>query len=394
MRRVTLALLSWPLLVAAAPQVAPPPTSGPPVGRDVVVTAPAGPVDKDERGLWMQADEAERRLKASNFVIRDAALNEYVRSVLCRTVGEKECGATRVYVTRTPYFNASTMPNGVMQIWSGLFLRVRNEAQLAAVLAHEFAHYRERHSLRLFRDVKGKSNAMAFLSLIPVGGWAAAGIGAAQLGMIGSVFGFSREMESDADAASVTAMAAAGYDPKAAPGIWRQINAEAEATAAARKRRKRSEGGLFATHPPSAERIAALDRLAVGRAGDLGADRYRAALAPFWADFIDDQVKLNDFGATELLLAPLAGDRWTPDLLYARAELYRARGGTGDFERAVQFYEGSLASGAAPAEAHRGLGLCHLRLGQGEQGRASIGRYLQIKPDAGDRAMMTMLVGV
>lgn len=389
MRRVALASLSWPLLVAAAPQVAP----APPPGRDVVVTAPAGPVDNDERGLWMQADEAERRLKASNFVIRDAALNAYVRSVLCRTVGEKECGATRVYVTRTPYFNASMMPNGVMQIWSGLFLRVRNEAQLAAVLAHEFAHYKERHSLRLFRDIKGKSNAMAFLSLIPVGGWAAAGIGAAQLGMVGSVFGFSREMERDADAASVSAMTAAGYDPKAAPGIWRQINAEAEATAAARKRRKRSESGMFATHPPSAERIAALDKLSTGRVGDLGADRYRAALAPFWAEFIDDQVKLNDFGATELLLAQLAGDRWTPDLLYARAELYRTRGGAGDHERALGFYEGALAAGAAPAEAHRGLGLCYLRVGQADRGKAAIGRYLQIKPDAGDRAMMTMLAG-
>ncbi len=389
MRPVALASLCWPLLVAAAPQVAPPA----PPGRDVVVTAPAGPVDKDERGLWMQADEAERRLKASNFVIRDAALNEYVRSVLCRTVGEKECGATRVYVTRTPYFNASMMPNGVMQVWSGLFLRVRNEAQLAAVLAHEHAHYKERHSLRLFRDIKTKTNAVAFLSILPVGGLAAGAIGAAQLGMIGSVFGFSREMERDADAASVTAMAAAGYDPRAAPGIWRQIDAEAQATATARKRRKRSEGGMFASHPPSAERIAALDAQAAGHAGDLGADRYRAALAPFWADFIDDQVKMNDFGGTELLLAQLAGDRWTPDLLYARAELYRARGGAGDHERAIGFYGGALAAGGAPAEAHRGLGLCYLRVGEVDRGRAAIGRYLEIRPDASDRAMMGMLTG-
>ncbi|WP_375426843.1 M48 family metalloprotease [uncultured Sphingomonas sp.] len=391
MRPTSLAPLCWALLVAAAPQAAPAPSQG----RDVIVIAPSGgPDDKDERGLWMQADEAERRLKASNFVIRDAALNEYIRSVLCRTVGDKECGATRVYVTRTPYFNASMMPNGVMQVWSGLFLRVRDEAQLAAVLAHEYAHYKERHSLRLFRNIKSKTNAVAFLSILPVGGLAAGAIGAAQLGMIGSVFGFSREMERDADAASVTAMTAAGYDPNAAPGIWRQINAEAEATAAARKRRKRSEGGMFASHPPSAERIAALDAQAAGRAGELGADRYRAALAPFWADFIDDQVKINDFGGTELLLAQLAGGRWTPDLLYARAELYRARGAAGDYERAVGFYESALAAGTAPAEAHRGLGLCYLRVGQAVRGKASIGRYLEIKPGASDRAMMTMLTGV
>jgi hypothetical protein len=53
----------------------------------------------------------------------------------------------------------------------------------------------------------------------------------------------------------------------------------------------------------------------------------------------------------------------------------------------------ALAAGAAPAEAHRGLGLCYLRVGQADRGKAAIGRYLQIKPDAGDRAMMTMLAG-
>ena len=44
-----------------------------------------GPQDADERGLWMQVEDAERRLKGSNFVIRDPALNAYVRGVFCRT---------------------------------------------------------------------------------------------------------------------------------------------------------------------------------------------------------------------------------------------------------------------------------------------------------------------
>ncbi|MEA3061384.1 MAG: hypothetical protein QOJ94_1165, partial [Sphingomonadales bacterium] len=40
------------------------------------------PLDKDEKGLWMEADEAERTLKASNFVVHDEALNAYIKSVL------------------------------------------------------------------------------------------------------------------------------------------------------------------------------------------------------------------------------------------------------------------------------------------------------------------------
>ena len=42
------------------------------------------PVDRDERGIWMAFDEAERELRHSDFLIRDSVLDGYLRSVLCR----------------------------------------------------------------------------------------------------------------------------------------------------------------------------------------------------------------------------------------------------------------------------------------------------------------------
>ena len=45
-------------------------------------------------------------------------------------------------------------PNGVMMVWTGSLLRMRNEAQLALVLGHEFGHYRERHTLQQWRKLK------------------------------------------------------------------------------------------------------------------------------------------------------------------------------------------------------------------------------------------------
>jgi tetratricopeptide (TPR) repeat protein len=125
----------------------------------------------------------------------------------------------------------------------------------------------------------------------------------------------------------------------------------------------------------------------------VGTAEYRAAMADWWAPLIDDQIKLNDFGGTEFLLANLAGSEWTSELLYARGELYRARGKAGDFENAAGFYREAIAKGSALAEAHRGLGLALLRTGAGEEGRAAIKEYLQLKPDAGDRAMMAMMAG-
>jgi hypothetical protein len=67
---------------------------------------------KLEQGLWFEMDEQERLLKQSKFLVTDPGLNTYVRQVLCRTVGSDRCPAARIYIVRTPYFNASMAPTG------------------------------------------------------------------------------------------------------------------------------------------------------------------------------------------------------------------------------------------------------------------------------------------
>lgn len=349
------------------------------------------PQDKDERGLWMQADEEERRLKNSNFIVKDAALNAYVRDVFCRTVGP-ECAPIRIYIVRTPYFNATSAPNGMIQLWSGLFLRTRDEAQLAAVLAHEYIHYRDRHQLQLWRELKSRSGAATFFMMFGIVG------GLVALGTLTSLYSFSRDQERAADKGSIAMLAHADYDPLAASRIWGQIRAEQDATAAARntKSRKDRNGGMFATHPPTAERMASLGELVKAeapRAPVLRVAEYRAALAPLWANLIDDQIKLNDLGATEFLLASLASDGWTPDLLYARGELYRSRGRAEDFPAAIGYYRQALDRGSAVPEVHRGLGLSLLRMGNDEEGRVALREYLRMKPEAVDKPMIQMLAG-
>ncbi len=357
------------------------------------ITAGAGyePQDKDERGLWMQMNEYERELKHSPFVIRDEKLNTYVRGVFCGTVGQAECANIRIYLMRTPYFNASMAPNGLMQIYSGMFLRTRNEAQMASVIGHEYVHFNRRHSLQLFRDIKKKLAMGAWLGAFGLIG------SLVQFGLVSSIFTFSREMETEADTGSIPLLKSAGYDLHAASAIWEQIRAEQDATALARgkKSRKDKNGGMFATHPPTAERMIYLKKLADenGAGGNLKRGEYMAALAPFWADFVDDQIKLNDFGGTEFLLGHLSLDGWTPELLYARGELYRGRGRPEDLTKAAAFYQQSLTSPLAPVEAWRGLGLAQLRSGKQAEGQASLKTYLEKQPDSKDRAMIMSLAG-
>jgi beta-barrel assembly-enhancing protease len=358
---------------------------------EVKVGAGYQPQDQDERGLWMQMDEQERELKTSNFVMRDPAINDYVRGVFCKTVGQDQCRDVRIYVMRTPYFNANMAPNGMMQVWSGLLLRTRDEAQLAAILGHEYTHYEKRHSLLLFHSAKKNLAAGAWLGMI---------IPLIQLAMVGAIFENSRDMEREADSGSIGLMAKAGYDPGAASKIWEQLRAEMDATAEARKKKSRKDksGGMFATHPPTLERMTALkaqaEKQASAGAPTLNRDAYRKALQAYWPSFIDDQIKLNDFGATDFLINNLASDGWTPELSYARGELYRSRGTADDITKATGFYRQSIATPGGPVEAWRGLGLSLLRGGNASEGQAALKEYLAKKPDASDRAMVAMMAGV
>lgn len=348
-----------------------------------------GPRDDVERGLWQQMDEYERELKNSPFLMNDPALNAYVRGVLCKAVGENRCGATRVYIVRTPQYNAMMAPNGMMVVWSGLLLRTRNEAELATVLGHEFAHFEKRHSIQLFHNIKSKTDAMTWISMVP-------GAMFAQVGLIGSIFSFNREMERQADLVALDDLARNGYDPIAASNIWEQLRAEMDSTAQGRRMRKAMDasGDFFQSHPNTKERMEYLRAAAVGKrriSQTLGTERYREAMAPWWPMLIDDQIKLGQFESTEFLLQSMARDKWTADLLYARAELYRSRAKDGDFTRAIGYYRQAIALEPGLAESWRGMGVALLRSGLKDEGRKALQQYLVRRPDAEDHGIITMM---
>ena len=392
----------------AAAQLAPEPAvtrpTAPVVTKEAAPSTPAGavpvggfadenytPQDNDERGLWMQMENVERELKTSPLVMRDPALNAYVRSVLCKVIGDARCAPVRIYIIRTAQFNATMAPNGLMQVYSGLLLRTRNEAQLAAVLGHEYTHYQRRHSIQIFRDVRSKSSAAMWFGMI-VGGLLAS------LLILPSIFKHSREMEQEADVGGLSMISKAGYDTREAAKIWEQLREEMDATAAARKvkSKKDKDDGLFADHPPTAERVKYLNEMATkdpGTPGGLGQDTYAAAMTPFWDDFADDQIKQNDFGASDYVITSLLKQGWTDWLCFARGELYRRRAGPEDLEKAVGFYGEGIAAGSGRAELWRGRGLTLIKLGRADEGKADLKEYLVRAPDASDRSMIAMMAG-
>jgi Zn-dependent protease with chaperone function len=389
-------LLSAALLAAGSGHAASPDKIAPPPPPYMGVYQPQG---VDEIGAWREADESERALANSPIVIRDEALNNYVRGVLCATVGADRCKAARIYILRTPVFQATMAPNGTMRVFSGLLLRVRSEAELAAVLGHEFGHFEQRHSLARFKAQRSGTDLLSWVAVLASvsGGYQArSAFNNLQLSVYGSLYRFSRDNEREADALGVGYLNSSLLRPQAASVVWRNVMAEAEASSKARGLKKPQFDNIafFASHPPQAERAATLAALATpeGAGRDDGAARYATAIAPWLPTFLDDQIKLNDFGASDHIIAALAQGGWTASLLLARGDLYRARGNPRDLINAAEFYAGAVAIDPGLAEAHRGLGLSLVKTGRRSEGEIALRRYLKLRPAASDAAMIGQLV--
>lgn len=333
----------------------------------------------DEGGLWALMDREERRLRRSPFALRDPAFREYVQGIACRLAAE-HCADVRVHLIKTPLFNASMAPNGMMQVWTGLMLRVDNEAQLAAVLGHEIGHYLARHSIERLRDVKSRSGFAQVFGLFGVVG----AIG--QLGLVAGMHAYSRDHERAADAIGAKLMHAAGYDIREAAKVWQNLRSETSAQGGDPATRN----PLFASHPLADEREETLAKLAVQfPGGGNGEERWRKNVRPFLSQWLAEEVRRGQHEESLVLVTRMI-KRSPSDaaFLFARAEVYRARAQDGDLDSAHADYRAAANLGGEPPETHRGLGFIYRQRNQPEDARNSFQRYLDLAPQAPDYLMI------
>jgi predicted Zn-dependent protease len=360
------------------------------------------PTERDEIGLWQEMKRVEEEVAGSNLLIQDPQLTGYLKHLIAK-VGGPAAQDFRIYLAHIPDFNAMMFPTGFAVVFSGLLLRMRNEAQLAGVIAHESGHFLRRHQIRSWRDMKRKTDIFAIGAMLAGIGGGAAGVYVgdyvqlAQLGAIMSLFKYSREMEAEADAIGAKNLAAAGYDPMEMSTIWQQLIGEESASARYRRKHRR-HGSLFDTHPSSDARMAdlkadALEMRVPGKAYDIGRERYLSMIGAIRPMLLDDQVKLNDPGASQYLIETLAQDGWTGLLRYYEAEVWRLRNRHGDDLRAAQGYAAAVAYPDAPADAWRWHGISLMKEGRSAEARAAFARYLTMKPDASDAAWVRQMIG-
>jgi predicted Zn-dependent protease len=342
----------------------------------------------DEKGLWLEVREYEKAIQQSPLLVKSPDINNYVSAVTCR-VAAAYCRDFRVYVVRNPGFNASMTPNGMMQIWTGLLLRTQSTDELAAVIGHEIAHYTRLHTLERMREARRKTTSGSVFDIgvliltgvnVPVG----------QMTALLSLLAYSRDQESEADFLGVKLVADAQYDPHASYRVWRQLISEEEAAEV-----KRTEPGVFTqTHPDASVRANELEAWVTSTYGRPDVEMVSDADHVEWLNrnyllLMDDQIKTHRFGRTGELLQRHAAIGIEPSLVrYFYGEMFRQRGNEGDLKRALDAYLHSIEGGTAPPAAYKNAGYLYLKADDIERARRYFRQYLELDPEADDRAMI------
>jgi predicted Zn-dependent protease len=167
--------------------------------------------------------EARQKGPLSN----DARQNAYVRCVVDALVRQLPADQQRlawesaVFAEQEP--NAYALPGGKVGINTGLFSVAKNQDQLAAVVAHEIGHVVERHHDERITRQMGAAGVVQLLGALAGDYGQLAAQGGGLIAQTGFLLPGSRAQESEADVVGQRLMAQAGFDPRAAVGLWENM---------------------------------------------------------------------------------------------------------------------------------------------------------------------------
>ena len=213
----------------------------------------------------------------------DPELSAYVQKVGMSLV---EASRTALVTERTlPYEfvvlnnsvpNAWALPGGKIAVNRGLLTELNSEAELAAVLGHEIVHAAARHTAqRIERSQALQAVLIGTAIATSDSGYGDLAVGGASVAaqLLNQTYGRGDELESDLY--GMRFMSLAGYDPQGAVTLQETFVRLSEG------RKPDWLSGLFASHPPSRERVEANRRTAaeLPPGGELGVERYRQVMA-------------------------------------------------------------------------------------------------------------------
>jgi len=151
----------------------------------------------------------------------------------------------------TADINAFSTPGGYVLISRGLFDQVRNESELAGVLAHEIAHVVQKHHLHALQN-EMRTSAVADVGGSMVASGGVTGFLTEQVIKAGKTIytrGLDKDDEYEADRMAVVIAARSGYSPYGLIGVLQTMSAEQD---------QKGLALIMKTHPNPVDRM---DRL-------------------------------------------------------------------------------------------------------------------------------------
>jgi predicted Zn-dependent protease len=335
---------------------------------------------EEEQMLWRRAQEEQDAINGSGVLYQDAEIENYLNQIAKKlhTNSISPDISFQIKVVKDPNLNAFAFPNGVIYIHTGILARMDNEAQLAALLAHEMVHCTHRHSIRVLRSIKDRTQAKTatvrelaqFLGIT---------------GSIASINGYTRELETEADRVGLDLAVKANYDPREVLKLFELLKQEIEIEGI-------EEPYFFGTHPYVRQRIGNVNNWLAEKyrgktTGIKNTEVFQSRMPRLVLDNARLELRQGRFfvaqRTVEKFLAVKPDDARACFLL---GEIFRQRGRQDDAAAAIKYYEKSISLNPSFPEPHRAMGLIYYKDGEKRLAKKHFDACLLLSPDTADKA--------
>lgn len=228
--------------------------------------------ESQEISIGSQEYAPARQAQGGDYVV-DPQVQRYVNDIGQRLAAKSDRKLPYEFkVLNNSVPNAWALPGGKIAINRGLLTELKNEAELAAVLGHEVVHAAAKHG------AKSMQRGLLLQGAVVAATIATQDRDYANVAQLGASLGaqlinqkYGRDAERESDHYGMIYMSRAGYDPQGAVGLQETFVKLSEG------RNQDWLSGLFASHPPSAERVAnnRRDAATLPKGGEIGAARYQ-----------------------------------------------------------------------------------------------------------------------
>ncbi len=162
--------------------------------------------------------EFEVLVKSKLPLVEDPEIKNYVNGLMHKILEQVPPQPFKYesHVVFSNTLNAFASPGGILFFFTGLLVELKNEAQLAGIMAHEIAHATQRHiadSIDRSKYLSLASLAGMLIGALAGGDGGAAVAGASSAAGQAATLSYSRQNETDADNFGIQYMIKSGFNP-------------------------------------------------------------------------------------------------------------------------------------------------------------------------------------